>query len=468
MDEKQVQQLLLQKNKLVTYLLPLIMPVLATLIKICFFRNTGHSIPFLLYIMVALLAGIASGSKGVLIGLISISACTFFWLIPVTDGVSRYTFVELALFGAETITIALLFRWNEQIIHKLDENQQKYRRIIDRGAEAFLMCDREGRITYASAAVFHLLHCSKDSLTGMFFRDFIHEDERSQFELSRLRLQARGSGTTLLRQRMLCANEDWRWTECCINNLLDDPLVTALIVQMRDISHRVNQERHQEDFVNIASHELKSPVTAIRGFIQIAMKRYNDGKLDNHEQYLNRIHAQTEKLLVLIDDMLNMTRVNAGELAYHFSQTDLSSCLKESVAAIEVATPGRKIHLDIQSNVPMVSADPARIGQVITNLLSNALKYSPGHAPVNAALFQKQDRLVIAITDHGIGIPQDKLKRVFDRFYRVETLPKEKFEGLGLGLFISADIIRKHHGQIWVESKEGEGSVFSFSLPLSV
>lgn len=468
MEEKLRQQLLLQKKQLVTYLLPLTMVALATLIKICFFRNTGHSIPFLLYILVALISGATSGSKGVIVAILAIAACIFSWFIPVTNSVNRYPVPELALFFVEGIAIAALFRWTEQTIRELDESQQKYRRIIDRGAEAFLMCDREGRITYASAAVSHLLRCSKDSLTAVPLEHYIHIEERSQFELTRLRLQGRGSGTALIRQRMLCANGDWRWTECCVNNLLDDPLVAAMIVQMRDISHRVNQERHQEDFVNMASHELKSPVTAIRGFIQIAIKRYNEGKLDNHQQYLERIHAQTEKLLGLIDDMLNITRINAGELAYHFIQTDLGLCLREAAASIQAATPGRKVNINIQPGVTMVSADPARISQVITNLLSNALKYSPRHSPVKAMLFKKQGHLVISITDYGIGIPQDKLKRVFDRFYRVETLPKEKFEGLGLGLFISADIVKKHHGQIWVESKEGEGSVFSFSVPLSL
>jgi two-component system CheB/CheR fusion protein len=138
----------------------------------------------------------------------------------------------------------------------------------------------------------------------------------------------------------------------------------------------------------MASHELKSPITAIRGFIQIAIKRYNDGKLDNHEQYLNRIHAKTGKLLGLIDDMLNMTRINADELAYHFDQTGLSLFLREAAAAIQVATPERTIQLDVQPSAPIVNADPARIRLVITNLLNNALKYSPGHAPVKAALFQ--------------------------------------------------------------------------------
>ncbi|GAA4329224.1 hypothetical protein GCM10023149_33770 [Mucilaginibacter gynuensis] len=171
--------------------------------------------------------------------------------------------------------------------------------------------------------------------------------------------------------------------------------------------------------------------------------------------------------MALIDDMLNLTRIKAGELLYHFEQMDLELCLREAAAAVQAATPGRVIEVNAEPALPAVKADAGRIGQVAKNLLSNALKYSPGNAQVKLALYRKSDRFEISVSDHGIGIPRGKLKRVFDRFYRVDTLPKGKFEGLGLGLFIAAEIIHKHRGNIWVESEEGKGSVFYFSLPVN-
>jgi len=218
----------------------------------------------------------------------------------------------------------------------------------------------------------------------------------------------------------------------------------------------------------MASHELKSPITAIRAFLQIAERRWSENKRDDQPLYLSRIKCQTDKLLSLIDDMLNMTRIKAGALAYHFNSIDLGECLQEAAFAVKAGVPERHIEVNIQAGLPSIIADPERIGQVVTNLLSNAIKYSPPSAPVELSMVRKENFLEVSISDHGIGIPANKLQKVFDRFYRVDTLPQGKYEGLGLGLFIASEIIRKHHGKIWVNSEEGKGAVFYFSLPLPV
>lgn len=448
------------------FIAPFVFAVLATGIKLSCFRHTGYSVPFLLYFLAMLVSGCLGGSRSATIALIAIAVCIFRWLMPLTDGVGKYTLAELLLFFSEGGAVALLFWWNERGMRRLDESEQKYRRIIDQGAEAFFLCDAECQITLASTAASRLLLREKQSVPGTLLHELVHSEDQAAFDLTRLRLLTQGEGTALLQQRILCGNGEWRWTECCINNLLNDPLVSCMIIQMRDITHRVNQQRHQEDFVNMASHELKSPVTAIRGFLHIARNRWTEGKVEDHPHYMERIHAQTDKLLGLIDDMLNMTRINAGELAYHFEQVDLAVCLREAAAAVKAGIPGRKIELDLQSGLPAVQADPVRIGQVVTNLLSNAFKYSPEHAPVKLTLTQNKEWLEVHVSDHGIGIPADALRRVFDRFYRVDSLPKGKYEGLGLGLFIASRIIHQHEGHIWVNSEEGKGAVFSFSLPL--
>jgi len=448
-------------NKWISYILPPLLAVAATLIKVCCFRYTGYSIPFLLYFLVTLISGAVAGSRGVITALLSIIVCTFTWLMPMTG--RHYLLAELLLFLVEGLAVAGLFWWNERAMKKLDDSEKKYRRITDQSAEALLLCCKDDRVNYASAAALRLLHSNP---ANRFLKDFIHPDDRPQYDLVSLRLQLKEEGTAMLVQRMACGESNWRWTECCINNLLNDPLVSAMVVQLRDITHRVNQEKHQEDFVNLASHELKSPITAIRGFLQIATRRWQEHQRENQLDYLNRIQAQTDKLLALIDDMLNLTKIKAGELVYHFERTDLATCLREAAEAVRASTPARNIELDIQGGLPAVQADTTRIGQVITNLLSNALKYSSAAAPVKATLYQKEQQLEISVSDHGIGIPTDKLRRVFDRFYRVDSLPKGKYEGLGLGLFIAAEIVRKHQGHIWAESEEGKGSVFYFSIPV--
>ncbi|WP_186461726.1 PAS domain-containing sensor histidine kinase [Mucilaginibacter pallidiroseus] len=454
------------QHPIAVYVLPVLLAVLATYIKLICFKQTNYSIPFLLYFLVLFASGFATGVRGITAALVAIAVCTFSWLMPVTNTVGRYTIAELVLFFSEGVALILLFWWNGRWMRKLDESEQKYRRIIDQGAEALLMCDAQCNVTQASSAALRLFVRSGQELHDFSLAELVHPEERTDFELTQLRLQNQGQGSALLQQRILCGNGEWRWTECCINNLLNDPMVRGLIIQVRDITHRVNQQRHQEDFVNMASHELKSPITAIRGFLQIAEKRWQDNKRDDQPMYLSRIKAQTEKLLILIDDMLNMTRIKAGELSYHFNPIDLAVCVKDAAVAVSASTTGRELIMDIPEGLPHVNADHERIGQVVTNLLSNAFKYSPPHAPVNLSLAKVDNTLEVTVSDHGIGIPKEKLRRVFDRFYRVDTLPKGQYEGLGLGLFIASEIIRQHKGHISVESEEGKGAVFKFSLPI--
>lgn len=467
MGDKYLKQLLAagHANKFLIYGLPPLLAALSTWVKLCCFVNIGYSFPFLLYFWTVLTCGVLGGWRSALLALIATITFATFWLLPSTNSLQQYTLPELILFGLEMACVVYLFHLNEHVLHTLHESETRYKTIIDQSAEAIIICDSDGIIKYASAAATRLLQRESKDLEGDCLLELIYPDDRQQFQLTQLKLQLRGSGSSMFRQRMLINRSDCKWTECCINNLLADQVVKAMILQIRDITHRVNTEKHQEDFLNMASHELKSPITAIRGFLQIAKKRYGEQRLDGFEQYFDRMHVQTEKLLMLIDDMLNLTKIKAGELSYHFEQTDVAVCIKEVVASMLATSPGRSINIHINDGIPAIQADPARIEQVITNLLSNALKYSPSDKPVQITLDRTDKQVQITVSDQGIGIPHDRLQDVFGRFYRVDSLPKGKFEGLGLGLYIASEIIRKHNGRIWVESKEGEGSSFKFTLP---
>lgn len=150
------------------------------------------------------------------------------------------------------------------------------------------------------------------------------------------------------------------------------------------------------------------------------------------------------------------------EIAYLSIQ--LQHCVRESVAAMQASEHSHYIEVALPSEPVTVCGDDIRVGQVVTNLLSNAIKYSPDRQSVHLTMEVQQDKVKIIVKDDGIGIPSDKLKRIFDRFYRVDTLPKGKFPGLGL--FIVSEIVRQHHGHVGVDSEEGQGTSFWFTLPI--
>jgi two-component system, LuxR family, sensor kinase FixL len=220
----------------------------------------------------------------------------------------------------------------------------------------------------------------------------------------------------------------------------------------------------QDEFISIASHELKTPLTTIKAFTQMASAASKTGNSEMVKNYLVKAEQHIRRLSYLMTELLDVSRIHAGKMILSKEETDMSVFLPDALNMIELISPNHTVILE-KNESGKVLIDAMRIEQVITNLVSNATKYSPGKDKILVNSTAANGNLTISITDFGIGIPSDKINKLFTRFYRVEE-STHKFTGLGIGLFISSEIIKQHGGKIWVESKEGEGSTFSFSLPL--
>jgi signal transduction histidine kinase len=177
------------------------------------------------------------------------------------------------------------------------------------------------------------------------------------------------------------------------------------------------------------------------------------------------MNLQINKLTSLIEDLLDTTRMEGGKLKFNESIFSLDDLTQEVIEEVERTTQKHSIHL-IGETSKKVFADKDRVGQVIINLLTNAIKYSPNSDKVIVKLSEDKGQVTIRVQDFGVGISKQDLKHVFDRFYRETGNKQETFPGLGLGLYISSEIISRHKGKIWVESEKGKGSTFCFSLPL--
>lgn len=218
----------------------------------------------------------------------------------------------------------------------------------------------------------------------------------------------------------------------------------------------------KDEFLSIASHELKTPLTSIKAFNQIMGRSKDPSKLSG---FIEKSSMQIQRLEKLVDDLLDVTKINAGKIQYNMQPFDFAQTLKESVESVQHVTTTHEVILNANLDV-LVTGDRLRVEQVINNFLTNAVKYSPGgkRVLVNAKL--ERGNVTVAIQDFGIGIPQDHLSRLFERFYRVDNTAMH-FEGLGLGLFISSEILKRHMGDFWIESELGKGSTFYFRLPIN-
>lgn len=233
-----------------------------------------------------------------------------------------------------------------------------------------------------------------------------------------------------------------------------------------DITEQKQLEQRKDDFLGVTSHELKTPVTSLKAYAQLLVRRFQQAGDERSAVLLSKMEMQVDKLTLLIEDLLEVTKIESGKLQLHFSSFAYHDLIREIIEDVQRTTRTHTIHLDLSSPISL-TADRERIGQVLTNLLTNALKYSPQAHRVEVKVVLQDGEVITSVQDFGIGIPKEQQSHLFERFYRVEGEQQLTYPGLGLGLYITAEFIKRHQGSIWVESSEGKGTTFLFSLPLS-
>jgi len=238
-----------------------------------------------------------------------------------------------------------------------------------------------------------------------------------------------------------------------------------ILIAIEDITDRREIERRKDDFLSIASHELKTPLTTIKGLVQVMQRMVPPEVSDKFKAILDKTGMYIDRLNNLIAELLDVSRIQTGNIELHKDSFDFDKAVHEAVEAIQAATKSHNIQITGTSN-EKVLADESHIVQVINNLLSNAIKYAPDHKEVIVYISRVSNYVKFSVKDQGMGIKQEDHKKIFDRFYRVGEI-QQRFPGMGIGLYICDQIIKNHGGTLWVESEPGKGSTFSFTLPLN-
>jgi len=237
---------------------------------------------------------------------------------------------------------------------------------------------------------------------------------------------------------------------------------------MSYIDERKEMERRKDEFMNVVSHELKTPVTTIKGFTQLLQRRLH--RFDDPEAhlFLSRLDSQLNRLTRLINDLLEISRIQTGRLKYRIETFDLREVVEGIVEQIQATTTTHRLSIEDTAQVPaFVSGDRERLGHVFANLLLNAIKYSPGVEKVLIRITTNEQEVLVSVQDFGIGIAGDDLEKIFERFYQVSYPQERPFAGLGIGLYLSREIISRHNGRIWAESQKAHGATFHVALPLA-
>jgi len=239
------------------------------------------------------------------------------------------------------------------------------------------------------------------------------------------------------------------------------------VAVFRDVSQELEINRAKTEFVNTVAHELRTPLTSIKGFVDLMLED-EEYAMDEIREMLKMIQSSGDRLNHLIEDLLDVSRIEAGKVSFRQEPVDLIAAIDYTIAASYIQSASKRLELSsfVPDDLPLVLGDRDRLIQVLTNLISNAIKYTPAGGQVLVSA-QAQNRLVrVDVMDSGIGISPADQKHLFEKFFRVKDPAVEQVTGTGLGLSIAKGIVEMHGGRIWVESELGAGSTFSFTLPM--
>lgn len=241
--------------------------------------------------------------------------------------------------------------------------------------------------------------------------------------------------------------------------------VVAVAGTTRDITELRKLTQQKDEFLGIASHELKTPVTSIKAYGQVLQTIFQRKGDTTAVEQLQKMDAQINKLTSLIGDLLDVTKIQTGKIEFNEEEFDINELLNEITDEMQLTTEKHNLVTETKGRIS-VFGDRERIGQVISNLISNAIKYSPDSEEIIIMTEKDTKKVVLSVQDYGVGIPKDNQEKVFEQFFRVSGPRYITIPGLGLGLYISNEIIKRQGGKMWVKSLEGKGSTFYFSLPL--
>jgi PAS domain S-box-containing protein len=345
---------------------------------------------------------------------------------------------------------------NAELYSRVSLEKERSVAILANIADGIVAVDREGKVVLWNAAAEQITGVPQDDALGRTLPEVLQRT----FELD----PERAFGPRLV---SIPRGGDEVWLSLS-EAVMRDPLgaVAGRIFAFRDISADRMVEEVKSDFVAAVSHELRTPLTSIYGFAETLLRQDVLFGEEERRTFLGYIASESERLTGIVDQLLNVAQLDAGDLQVEPERIDVGSVVSEVVEGVEeAAINGHRFEVDLPDEPLAAEADRDKVRQVFSILVENALKYSPQGGTVTVGARRKDDTVEVRVVDEGIGIPPTEQQRIFRKFYRAESTTRDGAAGTGLGLFIAKELVTAMGGRIWVDSAEGEGSSFAFELP---
>ena len=344
---------------------------------------------------------------------------------------------------------------------KLEESEAQFRFMAETMPQQVWTANAEGALDYVNERTQNYFGYSSDAIIGAGWQEFIHPDDL-QGCLEHWTRALKKNELYQVEFRLRRFDDQYRWYLARALPFKFDDTVVKWLGTNTDIEEHKQLEQQKDEFISIASHELKTPLTSLKAYMQLMERSsVNPGF---PVKFITNSLQQLKRLEKLVTDLLDVSKISAGKMNYDIGLFDMNTLINEVVESVRLSSSKHK--LIIKGNpIAQFEGDRYRLEQVLTNFLNNAIKYSPDADRVIIDSVIENDNLIVSVEDFGIGIEKENLDKLFERFYRVDNTAM-KFEGLGLGLYVSAEILTRHKGNFWIESEPGKGSVFYFRLPL--
>ncbi len=379
-------------------------------------------------------------------------------------------FTILALAGDLLISVIifLFLGIQKRVMENLTADLNKFQLAVENASDHIIITDPEGIILYVNHAAELTTGFTRHEMLGTkagvlwgkrmnhdFYQKLWHKIKTEKKTFTGDFNNHRKNGQNYL-------------AEASISPILDISGKIKFFVGIeRDITKATEIDRMKTEFISLSSHQMRTPLSAMKWFCELLLDGSAGSLNDEQRSYVQNIYISNQRIIELVNSLLDISRIESGRLTIEPITTDLSTLVSETLSLLDQQIKERRIQISthVATSLPMISIDPKLISQVYLNLINNAVKYTPDAGKISITLSQDENNLISEITDTGAGIPKNQQPRVFERFFRADNVKKIATEGTGLGLYLTKIIVEASGGKIWFESQENIGSKFWFSLP---
>ena len=374
----------------------------------------------------------------------------------------------------------------KRLEQQLKESETRYKDLFENADDPMYTIDTKGYFQTINNAGQMVLGGTKDDIIGSHISRWLTPES---LVVANERIRRHALNTALEEPavyELICMNGEHRWVEIRTRAIKDGDRITGIHGIARDITEKKRMEQKLKDyheklkksyeelieadrikteFVSNITHELLTPLTSIKGFAELLYDGTTGKNDDEHKKSLEIILRNSERLTRLIKDLLDIAHLEKNQFGLQFGLISMNDIVSKTAQDMQPQAKDKQIDILLDTKpLPQIWGDEERLTQVITNLLANAIKFTPQKGTITITTAESVNEVKISIIDTGIGIPSDKLPRIFDRFYQIDGSTSRKYGGIGLGLSICKSIVESHYGSIWAESDEG-GSIFNIVLP---